>query len=206
MEQVFCIARKELEKVFFSPLPNGALPGPPLPVVLGLQHYFIDRPIAEADPSYKQIIPYQLFCCQDRFFVYQRGGNVGEQRLSWRCSLGIGGHLNRGDSNNGRMGAGDYEAGLLREREEELHCQGEMTTRFIGWINDDSDPVGQVHLGAVHICQLTDETQVALRTGGEDIYFLGWLTFDEILAKGDAFETWSRLALELACPGKISRE
>ncbi len=198
MEQVFCIARKDLETVFSSPLPEGVSPEPPLETVLALPHHFIKRTVAEKNPAYKQIIPYQVFHSSGRFFVFRRGGGVGEQRLSGRCSLGIGGHLNRKDATSNRMNKTDYEQGLVRERTEELICHGDISTRFIGWINDDSDPVGRVHLGAVHLCLVRDENHVRLRPGGEDLHSLGWLSSDEIETGKDQFEPWSRLALELA--------
>ena len=202
MEQVFCIARTDLETVFSSPLPTGALPGPALETVLSLPHHFIDRKAAEQNPACKQIIPYQLFQCRERFLAYHRGTRVGEQRLSGRMSLGIGGHLNRMDSRSGRMEMSDYENGLARERAEELVCRGTITTCFIGWINDESDAVGQVHLGAVHLCRVREEDQVRLRTGGEDLHGHGWWTIDQIREQASRFEPWSRMALDLVIQEK----
>ncbi|WP_456388295.1 phosphoesterase [Desulfolithobacter sp.] len=198
MEQVFCIARTDLERVFSGPLPAGVAAEPPLETVLSLPHHFLARDVAEQNSAYKQIIPYQVFRCGERFFAFRRGGGVGEQRLSGCCSLGIGGHLNHADAGHGSMEKDDYEQGLLRERDEELICQGTIHSRFIGWINDDSDSVGRVHLGAVHLCRVQNEGQVRLRPGGEDLQGLGWLRAGDIRAREDQFEPWSRLALELA--------
>ncbi|MEW6710787.1 MAG: hypothetical protein AB1403_13250 [Candidatus Riflebacteria bacterium] len=44
---------------------------------------------------------------------------------------------------------------LSRERIGELEKIEEVSTRFLGWINNGSDPVGQLHLGVVHL----DEVQ-----------------------------------------------
>lgn len=200
MEQVFCVRRQDLETLFSGRLPQGTATTPDLSEVFDLRHCFLPRAQAEQDPACKQIIPYQLFVCSDRFFVYQRGGGVGEQRLSGRCSLGIGGHINRQDANAPSLCMAAYRNAMLRERHEELICSPEIEDRFIGWINDDSDPVGQVHLGAVHLCRVSSETDVLIRPGEEDIYAKGWLRAGDIHARRDRFEKWSLLALALALP------
>ena len=123
---------------------------------------------------------------------------VGEQRLSGRLSLGVGGHINDLDSTDGKhLSLPDFQKALARERHEELICPEEMSTLFKGWINDDSDAVGRVHLGAVHLCKVKNETDVIIRPDGEDLREVGWLSVDEIRERRDEFEKWSRLALKL---------
>ena len=87
---------------------------------------------------------------------------------------------------------------LTRERHEELLCPEGLQTFFKGWINDDSDPVGQVHLGAVYICQVKNQDDVTIRPNSEDLQAVGWLSADEILGRKDEFEKWSVLALHLS--------
>lgn len=195
-EQVFCLQRSELEALFGTPLPQGGFRGPSLAQVLRLNQLFRPRPEAEGDPRLKQLIPYQLFCCQGRYFVYQRGGGVGEGRLAGRLSLGIGGHINSDDARNHHLSPAGYEAALYREREEELICPATHPADFIGWINDDANPVGQVHLGAVHLCQVTNEAEVTIRPHGEDLHPQGWWTAGQIKENSERFERWSLLALE----------
>ncbi|MBV5329732.1 MAG: hypothetical protein JZU65_19250 [Chlorobium sp.] len=197
-ELVCCLKRADLETGFGYEIPQGAFSGLELEFLFGLPQYFLPRPLAEHDPGYKQIIPYQLFRCQDRFFVYQRGDGVGEGRLAGRLSLGIGGHINSEDAVNGRLTGETYHGALFREREEELICRDAVVTHFIGWINDDSDPVGQVHLGAVHLCEAVDESAIHIREQGEDIHERGWWSAEEILAQGVRFEKWSILSVKLA--------
>jgi len=197
-EQVFCLARSDLQRLFGTPLPSGIRTAPPLEQVLNLPHYFLLRDRAENAPEFKQIIPYQIFRCKNRFFTYQRGSKVGEQRLTGRLSMGIGGHLNSKDSQNGVMTFQAYMEGLLREQVEELADSRVESITFAGWINDESDAVGQVHLGAVHVCQVADPKNVQLRTNGEDITLYGWLTAEEITERKERFEPWSILALALA--------
>ena len=197
-ERVFCLMRADLDPFFGGALPQGAFAGVGPESLLGLVQHFLPRPEAEHDPAFKQIIPYQLFQCRERFFVYQRGGGVGEGRLAGRLSLGIGGHINTGDTANGRLNPDTYRGALLREREEELICTDAVETLFLGWINDDSDPVGQVHLGAVHLCEVMNTGAVGIRKNGEDIHECGWWSAEEIAAESKRFEKWSILALRLA--------
>lgn len=196
-ERVFCLRRDDLAPLFGGILPQGAFAGPAPESLLALGQHFLPRPEAETDPAYKQIIPYQVFSCAGRFFVYRRGGGVGESRLAGRLSLGIGGHVNRDDSDDGRLTPRSFAEALHRERQEELVCGAAIPTSFLGWINDDSDPVGQVHLGAVHLCKVADHGALTIRPQGEDIHPLGWWSAAEIAAQGERFEKWSLLAMEL---------
>jgi predicted NUDIX family phosphoesterase len=197
-EMIFCLSRQGLEAFLGAPLPQGGFTGPGLGPVLSLPQHFIRRKEAEHAPGYKQLIPYQLFASGDCFFVYRRGGGVGEGRLAGRLSVGIGGHINNDDAEKNLLDLQTYEAALQRERTEELLCPDDMPTDFIGWINDDSDPVGQVHLGAVHLCQVRDRNSLQVREQGEDIHAQGWWDFDEVKKHQESFEKWSLLAVELA--------
>ncbi len=197
-EMVFCLRRQDLEEQANSPLIQDSSNGMALDELFPLPHFFIRRSEAEINPAYKQIIPYQLFTCGDRYFVYQRGAEVGEGRLAGRLSLGIGGHINANDATGRQLSLDDYYAALQREREEELICPGQIATSFIGWINDDSDPVGQVHLGAVHLAEVDDISSFSIRAHGEDIHTRDWWTDKEIMERRELFEKWSLLALELA--------
>lgn len=198
MENVFCLARTAIEEISNTPLQQGFLPKPTLEDMLNLPHHFISRPEAEGDPAFKQIIPYQLFCCKNRYFVFQRGAKVGEKRLSGRLSLGIGGHINDKDTNGNTLSHHDFHQALIRERDEELLCPVDIPTTFAGWINDESDEVGKVHLGAVYICQVNNQTDISIRPNGEDLHTIGWLSKKEILTRRNEFEKWSILALESA--------
>ena len=100
---------------------------------------FEPRPAMEADPSFKQIIPYLVLRDGDRYFLMRRTRAGGDVRLHDRWSIGVGGHLNPGDE--------DLDGGLRREWSEELVADFVPDFRFIGLLNDDTTPVGQVHLG-----------------------------------------------------------
>ncbi|OGR06484.1 MAG: hypothetical protein A2511_10830 [Deltaproteobacteria bacterium RIFOXYD12_FULL_50_9] len=197
MENVYCIQRSDLEKVFGSPLPTGSLSDPPLAKVLALPHHFLPRTEAESNPAYKQIIPYQLFLRHNRLFVFQRGQGVGESRLAGKLSIGIGGHINQEDSKTGGFTTAEYTAALLRERDEELICPRIISSKFLGWINAEKTAVDKVHLGAVHLCRIPVAENIRLR-GDEDLHAIGWLLPGDILFARRDYEKWSELAVKLA--------
>ena len=155
---------------------------------------FVRRSAAEDDPSHKQIIPYVLIRKGDRYLHYVRGKGSGEKRLVSLGSIGIGGHINHGDESLFLTGLEFYEEALQRELHEELRMDGRFETRAIALINDDSTPVGRVHFGIVHVCELGDEN---VAKGEACITDLQFLTVPELRARRDRMETWSQLCLEL---------
>lgn len=195
-ERVFCIRRADLEGVFGRLLPTGAIIGPAVEDILELEAFFLPRDQAEHDPAYKQIIPYQIFCWNDRFLVYRRGDGIGEGRLTGCLSIGVGGHINIMDlDKSGVKRPAFYYGALIRERMEELSNPIVREERFIGWINDETNAVGRVHLGAVHICNVEARDGFDTQTG-EDMRLIGWWTKENVFAKKKLFETWSVYAME----------
>lgn len=155
-------------------------------------NYFLARDKAEDDPGHKQIIPYAIFRHGDRYLHYVRGGGSGEKRLASKGSIGIGGHINDTDFAASSLDKDTYTTGVEREIEEELNIVGGHKQEILALINDDSNEVGQVHLGVVHLVELeTDEV-----TAGEDnIESLEFLTLDELEARMDRLETWSQICV-----------
>jgi predicted NUDIX family phosphoesterase len=192
-ESVFCLKRADLDSLL-----GGGGDGIAIVDLLALPQYFLPRSRAESDPTYKQLIPYQLFRRNDGFFVYQRGKKVGEQRLAGRLSLGIGGHINSDDASNDLLSLQSYQEALYRERCEELAGLPLCEPLFIGLINDDSDPVSTVHLGAVHLSIIPPAAAPTIRGAGEDLQFQGFWTAAAIKQEASRFERWSLLALDLA--------
>lgn len=155
---------------------------------------FIPRDDAEDDPGHKQIIPYAIFRHGDRFLHYVRGGGSGEKRLASKGSIGIGGHINQEDFDaQAHLDKDTYTIGVEREIDEELNIEGTHTQRIVALINDDSNPVGQVHLGVVHLFELeTDRV-----TSNEDnITELQFFTLAELEARRDRLESWSAICLD----------
>jgi len=172
-----------------------------VPRILEAQHTrYVPRSLAEDDPSLKQIIPYVLVRRGDMLLHYVRGKGSGEKRLVAKGSIGIGGHINHRDEDLFGSGTDYYELAVQRELHEELLIDADLTTRIVGLINDDSTPVGQVHFGVVHVCELGGEH---VSRGEPCITDLRFLTLDQLAERRDAMETWSQLALDfvLANPG-----
>ncbi len=159
-------------------------------------NFFMPRPQAEESPEFKQIIPYALLHCEGKFLHYTRGSSGGEGRLHAKGSLGIGGHINPIDSETSSLGEDVYLAGIERELHEELIINTGLTQKIVGLINDDSNEVGAVHLGVVHLIEL-ESLDVA---GREDcIENAQFLSIEEIQTEYfEHLETWSQFAFTLA--------
>ncbi|MBT7958338.1 MAG: hypothetical protein HN759_03310 [Akkermansiaceae bacterium] len=83
---------------------------------------------------------------------------------------------------------------LDREIDEELNIAGGHSHQIVALLNDDSNSVGQVHLGVVHMVDL-ENAQV---TANEDaIANLGFYTLEQL--RGDLYEhleTWTQACVD----------
>lgn len=159
-------------------------------LVPGLTSYRARRDV-EDDPSFKQIIPYVIFRARDLIFTYRRGAGGGEARLRRLRSLGVGGHVAEEDA-DGRGTIDAYEMALRRELDEEVAIEGEGMMSRVGLINDDSNPVGRVHLGVVHLYHL-DRPGVTPREAG--LAEPEFVPVDRLGQVSEEFETWSRICI-----------
>jgi len=75
---------------------------------------------------------------------------------------------------------------------------GHFRTRIVALLNDDSTPVGQVHLGMIHMCELAEEN---VSKGEACITDLRFLTLAELLERREQMETWSQLCLDFLAAG-----
>ena len=162
--------------------------------ILDRQHMqFRPRSQVEEDPSFKQLIPYcilQVGAGSDRsIFQYTRGSGQGEKRLHAKRSIGIGGHISREDA----VGDDLYRCGMQRELSEEMVIEAELSEQIIGFIYDDSSPVGRVHLGVVHLLQLAAPNA---RARESELIDSGFSSIDHIFSNRDHFETWSQLCID----------
>lgn len=154
--------------------------------------FFCERRHAEEDSTFKQIIPYTLVARGDEVLLLRRSKKGGDARLHDKLSIGVGGHVNPPDVADG----GDPIAACARrEIEEELHVEGAFEARVVGVINDDSNPVGSVHFGVVHLARVEVDAQVTVReTELLSAEFVSRATLRALAADADAnLETWSRL-------------
>ncbi len=170
-----------------------AEPGRYLPAILSPENnFFLERDLAEDDPGHKQIIPYAIFHHDGRFLHYIRGGKSGEKRLAAKGSIGIGGHINAEDQEAAHLGKDLYMTGVDREVNEELKMETGYRQQIVGLINDDSNEVGRVHLGVVHLFELESP---AVTSNESAITALEFLTTEELESRYDRLETWSQIAL-----------
>lgn len=153
--------------------------------VVALTGSFVLRSDAEDDPGLKQIIPYLVLRDGDRWFLMRRTRAGGDARLHDLWSIGVGGHLNPGD--------GDVLGGLRREWAEELAADFEPEFTPVGLLNDDTTPVGAVHLGIVYLADAAGRA-VAIRES--DKLSGRFATTSEVAAVRDGMETWSRLVFD----------
>lgn len=157
---------------------------------------YLPRGRMEEDPSYKQLIPYVLFRWVDdgqvQLFQYQRGGGMGERRLHAKRSVGVGGHISSVDAAAAGHLNHVYREGMQRELAEEVIIDTPYVETIAGLINDDETPVGTVHLGVVHLC---DVERPAVAPREDDILDAGFRPVAEILERLGAFESWSQIAV-----------
>jgi len=159
--------------------------------------HVVPRSRAEGDRCYKQLVGYVIFRWRDQIFHYRRSRQVGETRLAGLRSVGIGGHVNADDVGN-RSTPEALAVAIQREVAEEVTLNTIPTVRYVGVINSDEDPVGQVHLGIVGIADLPSPTLCLRDPTLADGRFDSAATLTERLPE---FEGWSKLCLEFLKEG-----
>jgi len=167
-----------------------------LPTILDPKNnFFMDRGAAEEDPTHKQLIPYVLIRLNGQFVHYSRGKAGGEARLHAKRSMGIGGHINPEDKREDHLGYETYMAGVEREIAEEVVIDGTYTQKIVGLLNDDSNEVGKVHLGVVHLFDI-DGTDV--KSNEDAIADLQLSSIVELKGEyHEQLETWSQYCADI---------
>ncbi|HDD3598463.1 TPA: NUDIX domain-containing protein [Staphylococcus aureus] len=147
----------------------------------------------EEDPSYKQLISYCLLENEHgEILVYERLSGGGEARLYGQSSIGVGGHMN--DVPGAESINEVLRVNAQRELEEEvgLSEQDSQNMEYIGFINDDNNEVGKVHIGVVFKITVSTNDVEAKET---DTLRIKWVEKGNIESYDD-FETWSALILQ----------
>ena len=166
--------------------------------VLAGKSSFRPRPELESDSSAKQLISYTLFVSDNRVFVMKRLETQSESRLRGLLSIGVGGHMNpaSGVEWPGRRRLSDLKAlvaaNTIREIKEEVSLAKSPNFSILGFLNDDKNAVGQVHLGVVSVVALPSPLLAVRET---DKMMGTWVDLKELKLLGE-FETWSALVLE----------
>jgi predicted NUDIX family phosphoesterase len=190
MEFVFVAPR---EALFATCYPQGFqafASEPEAHAFLGLlerEGFFVERERAEHTPSWKQVIPYCVVTQGGRILLTQRRAKGGEARLHEKLSIGVGGHVNPVDRD---ASDGIALAAARRELAEELEIRGAAELHLAGFLNDDSNPVGAVHLGLVFRTTVSGPVRIRER----DVLEGHMVAPEELrarLARGENLESWS---------------
>ncbi len=157
---------------------------------------YIRRGDAEIDEHYKQPIGYGVLMDirENKVFAYKRAEkdeDYKEKRLQGNWSWGVGGHVDESE----RHKKNPVTASLLREIEEEVLVEGSIDRlRIMGYINDDSDPVGRVHFGILYLVEISGgvSPKASEMSEGE------MRKVEELreISKKEKVEKWSEIALE----------
>ncbi len=191
-EQVLVVERKVVEEVgLFHGLNFNVAPYLDRLFAPGVPR-FMPRSKAEANPDYKQLIPYVIITCNGKYHTYVRGKRAGETRLVSKRSIGIGGHINPIDNETPLFAdfREIYNTAVQREVAEEVNIEATHTDRIVALLNDDTNEVGQVHLGIVHLWTLDAETVTRKE---QMITQLTFMTPTQLNEVKETMETWSQL-------------
>jgi predicted NUDIX family phosphoesterase len=181
-EQLIVIPRRLFNEVGAF---QGVVPVSPahLPLLDRRNCVTLARSKAEENPAYKQLVVYFIIHDRLQFLSYWRSPKGGDPRLHRKFSFGFGGHVNAQDPT--------YLNAVAREIREEIGPSLIQAVELVGLINDDSDALGQVHLGLYYEVKLyywNGEETGDLNIGRPR--FTSW----EMLAENyEAMEGWSKL-------------
>jgi len=139
----------------------------------------------EGDPTWKQVIPYLVVRDRGTLFLMKRTRAGADARLHERWSIGVGGHVNPEDAG--------VAGGIAREWAEELVADWDPAPTLVGLLNDDSDPVGAVHVGLVYRVEAAGRSVAVRETHKLEGAFVAPI---DALRVYDRMETWSSLVYD----------
>lgn len=208
-EIVLCATREEVRKVVGDSVLRDTVYDPgwffnqPLEALNKLVH--ADKPLwsvrnhCETDEGLKQIIPYVTISHiaemptgdgdddYFRFFMtYFRTQKSGEGRLRGKRSLGFGGHISHPET---------IMQALYREINEELEIHNApYDLNFLGFVNNESDAVGRVHIGALFDMNFPESRLPVLKDDAAEGAV--WVREDLLKDMREEFEIWSQLVID----------
>ncbi len=165
---------------------------------------FLRRSDLEEDPSFKQIISYAIISNKDQersgvrqsqsFYLFRRTSRQTEKRLHNKFSLGVGGHMNPNDCEESK------EHYLIDELKRELFEEVRLLNgcliediEFIGFINDDTIPVGRVHIGLLYDIQVSNKEVYINET---DKMTADWIDKSNLTEFYEEMETWTKITFD----------
>lgn len=153
-------------------------------------HIFLRRADVEEDTNYKQLIPYVILHHKKKILSYRRGTLLSEKRLLHDYSIGIGGHISVNDPN---LFTTSYEEGMRREVQEEIYIDSEYESNAVALLNDDSNDVGKVHFGIIHVFDLE---RPKIRKREKSITESQFRSPQELKRDIEKYENWSQICIE----------
>ncbi len=155
---------------------------------------FSNRSELEENPSFKQIIPYAIISCEDSFYLFKRTSKQTEKRLHNKFSLGVGGHMNPSKSIVSKEQYLTDE--LKRELFEEINLLNSCLIddiEFIGFLNDDTIPVGRVHIGLLYHIHVSNKDVIIKET---DKMTADWIEKSNLAEFYEGMETWTKFTFD----------
>lgn len=160
-------------------------------------YFYKRRGDAEADSAFKQPIAYAVIANKEthHIFAYQRSAtdSYHESRLRGKWSWGIGGHIDKIDSEDNDP----ILSSLLREINEEIDIASFDEPRILGYINDDQTEVGAVHFGLLYLLETSEKT---IKPKDAELSWGGFMAYDQLeeicVLNESSVESWSEISLE----------
>lgn len=155
----------------------------------------------ENDGNYKQAIVYLLLVRDGRILTYHRHSSGGEGRLHAMRSCGLGGHVEECDALVEGLWIRTIDEAMHRELYEETRgsiIPGDSNSSLVGFINDDSDAVGRVHLGLLYLVTLAPGVSPRFAPEIADPQWKDVYGIDV-----SRYEGWSRIVVEAMRDGRV---
>lgn len=148
----------------------------------------------ELDFDLRQIIPYCILKCGDKYFATKR--LAGDPRLTGGYSIGTGGHVNKEDVNP-KLDATTINNCIIRELTEETTLTKKdlpKEFKFVESFVDNSNEVSQVHLCLLYLVEVNKECKIKETDKLEGL----WLSKEELTDEiYNSFESWSKIAADI---------
>lgn len=165
-----------------------------IPAILDNHKYVLRDDKLENDSSLKQIIPYVVIVnpLTKKVFGYKRFKKMPgmhEKRLHDKFSIGVGGHVDKGE-----IKVDVLTDATMRELEEEVKINHYPVPKVVGFVNNESDSVGQVHFGIVAIAETLEDVS---KREGDEVREEKFYSIDEVdyLMNSDTeMDTWTRIS------------
>ena len=167
-------------------------------ILLNNYEYMV-REKAEKNFDYKQPIGYAVVINEDKdIFVYKRwwaDSNAGDSRLHNKIAFGVGGHIEREDEDL----ENPLNDSMVREIEEELNIPEKniKSVKAIGYINNETDEVSQVHIWVAYLVQVSNDNFELLDWELDNWEFVNINALEKMVYSDNYdTETWSRILFE----------